>query len=154
MVIVIDFDGTCVANEFPKVGKEIGAADVLKALIKSGHQLVLFTMRSDMNDIATEEATGIQDFSKQYLQHALQWFKTNEIPLHGVQTNPTQNRWTKSPKAYGHIYIDDSALGCPLLYPANGAKPFVDWFKVAADLWARGLINYGDIEGSVIFQNR
>ena len=32
MDIAIDFDGTCVTHEFPLVGKDIGAAPVLKAL--------------------------------------------------------------------------------------------------------------------------
>lgn len=29
MIIAVDFDGTCVTHEFPKVGEEIGAAPVL-----------------------------------------------------------------------------------------------------------------------------
>ena len=34
MDIVLDFDGTCVTHEFPKIGKDIGSAPVLKELIK------------------------------------------------------------------------------------------------------------------------
>lgn len=30
MIIAVDFDGTCVTHEFPRVGAEIGAAEVLK----------------------------------------------------------------------------------------------------------------------------
>ena len=45
MYIAVDFDGTCVTHEYPKVGKDIGAAPVLKKLIKEGHQLILHTMR-------------------------------------------------------------------------------------------------------------
>ena len=44
--------------------------------------------------------------------------------------NPTQHTWTKSPKAYGHLYIDDAALGIPLVRGLNGEKPYVDWDKV------------------------
>jgi len=33
MEICIDFDGTCVTHEFPKVGKDIGAVPVLKKLV-------------------------------------------------------------------------------------------------------------------------
>jgi hypothetical protein len=51
MDILIDFDGTCVAHEFPKVGKDIGAVPVLKALVENGHNLILFTMRSELNVI-------------------------------------------------------------------------------------------------------
>ena len=48
MDIVIDFDGTCVTHDFPKVGKDIGAEPVLIKLLKHGHRLVLFTMRSNL----------------------------------------------------------------------------------------------------------
>ena len=33
MEICVDFDGTCVTHEFPKVGKDIGAVPVLKKLV-------------------------------------------------------------------------------------------------------------------------
>jgi hypothetical protein len=28
------------------------------------------------------------------------------------------------------MYIDDASLGCPLIYPENGERPYVDWVKV------------------------
>ena len=34
MVIAIDFDGTCVTNEYPNVGKDIGAVPVLKRIVE------------------------------------------------------------------------------------------------------------------------
>lgn len=33
MFIAVDFDGTCVANEYPNIGREIGAAEVLRGLV-------------------------------------------------------------------------------------------------------------------------
>ena len=39
MEIAIDFDGTCVTHEYPGVGREIGAAPVLKKLTENGHIL-------------------------------------------------------------------------------------------------------------------
>ena len=35
MDILIDFDGTCVAHEFPKVGKDIGAVPVLNCRVQA-----------------------------------------------------------------------------------------------------------------------
>ena len=113
MIIAIDFDGTCTTHEFPYVGKDIGAIPVLKKLVEKGHGLVLLTMRD-----------------KNYLDAAVKWFDDNEISLYGIQRNPTQNNWTTSPKAYAELYIDDAALGCPLVYPENGDRPYVDWNKV------------------------
>ena len=65
-----------------------------------------------------------------FLKNAVSWFEENEIPLYGIQTNPSQTTWTTSPKAYAEMYIDDAALGCPLIYPGNGERPYVDWVKV------------------------
>lgn len=44
MIIAVDFDGTCVTHEFPKVGRDIGAVPVLRKLVENGHKLILFTM--------------------------------------------------------------------------------------------------------------
>jgi hypothetical protein len=118
MIIGIDFDGTCVTHAFPKIGKDIGAIPVLKELTQKGHKLILFTMRSDLG-------------SANYLAQAVKWFNDNDIPLYGIQTNPTQKEWTTSPKAYCQLYIDDAALGCPLKYDHKiSSRGFVDWKKV------------------------
>ncbi len=140
MDICIDFDGTCVSHEFPKVGKDIGAVAVLKELIANGHNLILFTMRSD------DHPQQLPSYDKEiisqmgmHLTDAILWFKENGIELHGVQKNPTQHQWTASPKAYGHLYIDDAALGCPLTY-VEGGRPYVDWAAVREILIGKGFI--------------
>lgn len=92
MVICIDFDGTCVSHEFPLVGNDIGAIPVLKKIINSGNQIVLFTMRGNCEYNAVTERTVIDD--------AIYWFEINGIPLYGVNENPTQKEWTDSPKAH------------------------------------------------------
>lgn len=114
MKIGIDFDGTCVTHEYPSVGKDIGAVPVLKELVEKGHKLILNTMRSGKE-----------------LEDAVEWFKKNDIPLHGVNQDPGQRRWTSSPKVHADLYIDDAALGCPLIYnPDFSDRPYVDWEKV------------------------
>jgi hypothetical protein len=130
MDIVIDFDGTCVSHEFPLVGNDIGAVPVLKKLVELGHRLILFTMRSDIQNPVSDEP-GIHSNGGTYLTDAVNWFLDNGIPLYGVQSNPTQRTWTTSPKAYGQLIIDDAALGCPLkVDPSISSRPFVDWAKV------------------------
>ena len=116
-IIAIDFDGTCVVASYPNVGRDIGAQPILKRLVADGNKLILWTMRS-----------GI------HLQDAIDWFAKNDIPLWGIQKNPTQSNWTTSPKAYAHLYIDDAALGCPLLSGLTGEPPYVDWKAVEAIL--------------------
>lgn len=139
IIISVDFDGTCVTHEFPKIGTDINAVPVLKALVENGHQLVLFTMRSDIVN-PTGEDNELHLESGNYLTDAINWFKENNIPLYGIQTNPTQHTWTTSPKAYAQLYIDDAALGCPLIFGEH-ERPYVDWQMVYKILVARGIIN-------------
>jgi hypothetical protein len=124
LYIGIDFDGTCVTHEYPRVGKDIGAVPVLKKLTDSGHLLILNTMRSGKE-----------------LDDAVQWFIDNDIPLYGVNENPSQKSWTSSPKVYAHLYIDDAALGCLLkMDPAVSDRPFVNWEAVEEHLMLNRII--------------
>jgi hypothetical protein len=133
--VVVDFDGSVVTHEFPHVGKDIGAAPVLKELVAQGHKLILFTMRCDSSPTQTTRKKNL------YLTDAVNWFKENDIPLYGIQRNPTQGIWTTSPKAHGDIIIDDIALGCPTIFnPEFTPKPYVDWVAVRELLVARGAL--------------
>lgn len=127
MKICIDFDGTCVTHEFPKVGKDIGAVPILKSLVAKGHELILFTMRSDIDQVESNDY-NIHKSPGKYLTDAVNWFKEHDIKLFGINVNPDQRTWTNSPKCYGELYIDDAALGCPLTFNVVLSKrPFVDW---------------------------
>jgi hypothetical protein len=129
ITINIDFDGTVVTHEFPIVGKDIGAQKVLKKLVEKGHKLILFTMRDDTPDTMDEYYQIKQ--GNRYLTDAINWFKNNNIPLYGIQSNPTQLQWTTSPKSYAELLIDDTALGCPLIFDSNiSNRPFVNWEEV------------------------
>lgn len=119
IVFGIDFDGTVVSHSFPEIGIDApNVHQVLGWIVKNGGKLVLNTMRSDRAD-------------RDYLTEAANWFEFNDIPLYGINENPTQKNWTGSPKVYAHIYIDDAALGCPLMYNEHNLhRPCVDWLKV------------------------
>ncbi len=122
--IGVDFDGTCVKHAYPKIGEEIGAQRILKRLAAiKGVKLILHTMRSG-----------------QELLEAQQWFVDNGIELYSTNYNPTQASWTKSPKPYCHIYIDDAALGCPLI-KETGERPYVSWEKIEKLLQEEGILN-------------
>jgi hypothetical protein len=108
LLIAVDFDGTCVAPAFPKIGSEIGAAPVLKRLVADGAKIILWTVRSGKP-----------------LRDAVGWFYSHGIPLHGVNRNPNQNHLTGSPKPAADIFIDDRGFGAPLTGP-KGAE-YVDW---------------------------
>jgi hypothetical protein len=145
MVIGVDFDGTCVTHKFPEVGEEIGAARVLKKLTDAGHKLILFTMRSSKKEgTADPNSLGWNNNDKiilesDTLQDAVNWFAQHDIPLYGINENPTQRNWTTSPKVYCELYIDDAALGCPLCYP-DGERPYADWNEIELQLQFLNLI--------------
>lgn len=141
MDICIDFDGTCVYHDFPRLGKDApGAVEVLRELVAHGHRLILFTMRSNRNKRRPTGSPEIQDVTGDFLTHAVNWFNRHEIPLYGIQANPTQRNWTTSPKAYGHLYIDDAALGVPVRSDAGQKRPVVDWAAVRALLQAAEIL--------------
>ena len=128
----IDFDGTVVTHEYPRVGRDIGAIPVLKRLVESGNKLILFTMRDSRNGT---------------LQDAINWFKKNGIELYGVNTNPTQADWTDSPKAHCNFYIDDAALGIPKKFDWESGRNYVDWKRVEKLLEEEGLFeDFGEGE--------
>jgi len=117
--ICVDFDGTIVDHAFPEIGEPApGSIHWLRRFSELGAKIILFTMRSD----------GQQ--SGDVLNAAVVFLQNNGVSLFGINRNPTQDEWTTSPKAYGHIYIDDAAFGCPLIRPQGFARPCVDWSKV------------------------
>ena len=116
--ICVDFDGTIVDHAYPEIGKPVPhAIETMKKLTEAGHKLILFTMRSG-----------------EKLQEALEYLTFNGVSLYGVNENPTQKEWTDSPKAYGNIYIDDAAFGCPLLFKEDYRRPIVNWQEIAEEL--------------------
>ena len=123
-VIAVDFDGTCVEHNYPAIGMDVeGAVEVLRTLNKHGHRIILNTMRSG-----------------QRLETAVRWFRDRKIELWAVNRNPEQECWTSSPKVYADIYIDDSALGCPLIFLEGVRRPVVNWSKVRQLLESDGII--------------
>ena len=144
-VFAIDFDGTSVAFDFPRVGQDIGAAEVMRDMIAVGHRIILHTMRSDKEDPTSADVAILcpkAGDDANYLSQAVLWFKENDIPLFGVNINPEQYSWTDSTKPYADFYIDDIAIGCPLMLDSRiSDRPFVDWTMIRASLVARKLLH-------------
>lgn len=124
-IIAIDFDGTIVTHEYPNIGNPVPLAkEVIQMLISNGHKCFLWTMRD-----------------KQTLNDAIQYCKDNNIDMSGYNYSPVQ--FSDSPKQYAHVYIDDTALGCPRKYSDLSdlsKRWYVDWYKVAKYLTIIGAI--------------
>lgn len=117
----IDFDGTCVLEMFPKVGPSAPAArKVLKALVKRGYQLILWTARSD-----------------KLLEDAIDWFKDNDIELAAVNEDPSPLEGYPVPrKVIPTWYIDDRNLCMPMKEITYNGKEYqvVDWIEIEKEL--------------------
>ncbi len=123
-IIALDFDGTVVTHAYPEVGEDIGAVAVLKELVAQEDKLILWTMRSGT-----------------LLEDAVAWFKKHDIPLWGINENPTQKEWTESPKLHADLLIDDSALGCPTCFLDGERRPAADWRRIRELLVRMGYLD-------------
>ncbi len=97
LIIAVDFDGTIVADAYPKIGKPIlFAFDTLKKLQSEGHRLILWTYRSE-----------------EKLEEAVLFCKKNGIDFYAVNKNfPEENYDEKdSRKIHADLFIDDRNIG-------------------------------------------
>jgi len=98
MIIAVDFDGTIVKHEYPKIGRELPfAIDTLKRLQqKPEYQLILWTVRE-----------GVE------LQEALEFCKSRGLEFYAVNSNyPEEEAEHKEPrKLKADLFIDDRNLG-------------------------------------------
>ena len=105
MKIAVDFDGTIVEHEYPKIGEEkLFAIETLKQIQKRGHQLILWTYR-----------TGRE------LDDAVAFCKSKGLEFYAVNKNYPEEVFdiTTPRKIDADIFIDDRNLG-----------GFVEWSKV------------------------
>lgn len=122
--IGVDFDGTIVKHDYPRIGEPIpGAIETLHDLVDAGHKIILYTMRSG-----------------EPLVEAIEYLERHAVKLYGANENPSQKHWTKSPKVYCHLYIDDAALGCPLAKDQSDSRPYVHWERVRFHLRQQGYL--------------
>jgi hydroxymethylpyrimidine pyrophosphatase-like HAD family hydrolase len=97
MKIAVDFDGTIVDHEYPKIGKtKLFAFETLKALQKRGDILILWTFRSGKE-----------------LQEAVEFCKQNGVEFYAVNKNYPEEIYDDSisRKIEADIFIDDRNIG-------------------------------------------
>lgn len=123
LIIPVDFDGTIVHHRFPEIGPPVpGAIETLIELIEVGHRVILWTCRSNY-----------------HLLEAVQYLLDRGVKLHGFNSNRLRDEYPGSPKVFGHVYIDDAALGCPTKFDDQGRR-YVDWPTVARLLRGMGIL--------------
>jgi hydroxymethylpyrimidine pyrophosphatase-like HAD family hydrolase len=95
--IAVDFDGTIVEHEYPKIGKEkLFAFQTLKELEKRGARIILWTFRTGKD---------LEDAVSFCRQNGVEFYAVNKSYPEEVQDE------TVSRKIDADIYIDDKNLG-------------------------------------------
>ena len=99
MIIAVDFDGTIVTHDYPRIGKPIPfAIDTLKKLQADGHQLILWSVREG-----------------ELLQEAVDYCQQKGLEFYAVNANfPEEymlSTGLRSRKIVADLYIDDRNLG-------------------------------------------
>ena len=99
MIIAVDFDGTIVTHEYPKIGKEIPfAIQTLKMLKNDGHRLILWSVREG-----------------QLLEEAVKWCSERGVEFYAVnkdypeEEKANNNHFSRKLKA--DVWIDDRNVG-------------------------------------------
>jgi hypothetical protein len=97
MIIAVDFDGTIVEHEYPRIGKEIPFAfETLKLFQKDGHQIILWTFRSGKE-----------------LEESVNYCRTRGLEFYAVNKSYPEEKFdlSISRKIHADIFIDDRNLG-------------------------------------------
>ena len=97
MTIAVDFDGTIVTHEYPRIGKPIPfAVETLKRLQQDQHLIILWTVREGV-----------------LLEEAVEYCRAKGLEFYAVNSNyPEQIEDYAFPrKVTADLYIDDRNLG-------------------------------------------
>ena len=97
LTIAVDFDGTIVEDQYPKIGKpKLFAFETLRELQENGHRLILWTYRNGKT-----------------LDDAVAFCKQNGIQFYAVNKSFPEEKFdpTYSRKINADVFIDDRNIG-------------------------------------------
>jgi len=118
-IMAIDFDGTIADHRYPDIGEEVpGAFEWMRKWKDAGAILTLLTMRKDCDEYGP------------MLQQAIDFCESHGIVFDSVNESYMVEPWM-SAKVYANAYVDDAAIGCPLIANKRmGGRPMVDWSAI------------------------
>ncbi len=94
MIIAIDFDGTIVRDEYPRIGPPLpGAFESIRKLKRNGHKIIIWTCR----------------YGK-FLDEMIIFLKSNNVPFDTVNEHILEYKLlfgSDMRKVYADLYIDD-----------------------------------------------
>ncbi len=97
LTIAVDFDGTIVEDEYPRIGRPIiFAFDTLKKLQLEGHRLILWTYRKG-----------------RALEEAVKFCEANGVIFYAINQSFPEEEFdiSHSRKIHADVFIDDRNIG-------------------------------------------
>lgn len=130
MNIYLDFDGTVVEHDYPKIGKlNPNSLEVIKKLQDAGHTVILNTMRIEFEDDSMQEALDFINLNSEIEGINISQFTKNKV-------HPC--RWDLD-NLENDLYIDDIAANIPLIKSSIDNGFMVDWIEIENQLRVRGI---------------
>ena len=132
--IYLDFDGTVVEHQFPKMGRcNFGCFEVIKKLQLAGHKIILNTVRPDISLHSLQEALNLINHSHWRLikDHS----QRNEFRLEPI-SQYASSKIGPYPLDFplaeqtGELFIDDNSTNTPLKPAVMTGGNIVDWDKL------------------------
>ena len=126
MVIAVDFDGTIVTHEYPRIGKErpFAIATLKKIQEEGNHQLILWTVREG-----------------ELLREAVEYCRERGLEFYAINSNyPEEIPEHNAPrKLVADLWIDDRNLGgipdWGIIYQmVKSGNPWIPWQGISPEV--------------------
>ena len=135
MNIYLDFDGTVVEHNYPKIGKlNPNSLEVIKKLQDAGYNIILNTMRVEFDDNSMQEALDFINSNEQFTGNKITQQTKQKIYPHQWNLDKIEN----------DIFIDDIAVNIPIT-KASVDGFMVDWFEIERQFVEKGILNKNDV---------
>lgn len=144
MIIYLDFDGTVVEHEYPKMGRcNYGCFEIIKKLQDAGHEIILNTFRSECNNDTLKQALSlINEKAFMLIKDRSKRDEFNLIPIKSTKAKIDPAPWDiESYKFHDVMFIDDISSGTPLKKACMVKGFMVDWDELDKRFEEAGIYN-------------
>ncbi len=134
MKIYLDFDGTMVEHDYPRMGEpNPRAIEIVTKLKNAGHEIILNTYRANLNKKLLQDAIDYMN-EKVFTDVGIKHLESKRQPtsldscLHGSNLANV-------------LYIDDIAPNTPMKRQVHVTGDMVDWTELDYQFLENGLYN-------------